>query len=112
MFCLFVVLYFPPDTGSGSEGSGSGTVEGSGSGTVGHKAGSIKRQNSEKGPRVRTVLTEQQLQTLRNVYAANPRPDALLKEHLVERTGLSSRVIRGLVPEQALQGQEESHTAS
>ncbi|KAL5482251.1 hypothetical protein EMCRGX_G022555 [Ephydatia muelleri] len=84
----------PTDTGSGSEGSGSGTVEGSGSGTVGHKAGSIKRQNSEKGPRVRTVLTEQQLQTLRNVYAANPRPDALLKEHLVERTGLSSRVIR------------------
>ena len=76
----------PTDTGSGSEGSGSGTVA--------HKVGSIKRQNSEKGPRVRTVLTEQQLQTLRNVYAANPRPDALLKEHLVERTGLSSRVIR------------------
>lgn len=75
----------PTDTGSGSEGSGSGTV--------GHKT-TIKRQSSEKGPRVRTVLTEQQLQTLRTIYASNPRPDALLKEHLVEITGLSSRVIR------------------
>lgn len=53
-----------------------------------------KRSNSEKGPRVRTVLSEQQLQTLRTVYASNPRPDALLKEHLVEITGLSPRVIR------------------
>ena len=53
-----------------------------------------KRSNSEKGPRVRTVLSEQQLQTLRTVYASNPRPDALLKEHLVEITQLSPRVIR------------------
>ena len=43
---------------------------------------------------MRTVLSEQQLQTLRTVYASNPRPDALLKEHLVEMTGLSPRVIR------------------
>ena len=48
----------------------------------------------DKGPRVRTVLSEQQLQTLRTVYAGNPRPDALLKEHLVELTGLNPRVIR------------------
>ena len=53
-----------------------------------------KRSNSEKGPRVRTVLTEQQLQTLRTVYANNSRPDALMKEHLVEITGLNPRVIR------------------
>lgn len=53
-----------------------------------------KRSNSDKGPRVRTVLSEQQLQTLRTVYSSNPRPDALLKEHLVEITGLSPRVIR------------------
>ena len=53
-----------------------------------------KRSNSEKGPRVRTVLSEQQLQTLKTVYASNPRPDALMKEHLVEITGLSPRVIR------------------
>lgn len=57
--------------------------------------GSRKRGSvTEKGPRVRTVLSEQQLQTLRTVYASNPRPDALLKEHLVELTGLSPRVIR------------------
>ena len=43
---------------------------------------------------MRTVLSEQQLQTLRTVYASNPRPDALLKEHLVELTALSPRVIR------------------
>ena len=40
------------------------------------------------------MLSEQQLQTLRTVYASNPRPDALLKEQLVEITGLSPRVIR------------------
>ena len=43
---------------------------------------------------MRTVLSEQQLQTLRTVYATNQRPDALMKEHLVEITGLSPRVIR------------------
>lgn len=48
----------------------------------------------QKQPRVRTVLTEQQLQTLRSVYQTNPRPDALLKEQLCELTGLSPRVIR------------------
>ena len=55
-----------------------------------------RKRNSvtDKGPRVRTVLSEQQLQTLRTVYASNPRPDALLKEHLVELTGLNPRVIR------------------
>jgi hypothetical protein len=30
----------------------------------------------------------------RTCYAANPRPDALMKEQLVEMTGLSPRVIR------------------
>lgn len=43
---------------------------------------------------MRTVLSEQQLQTLRTVYATNSRPDALMKEHLVEITGLNPRVIR------------------
>lgn len=31
---------------------------------------------------------------LRTCYNANPRPDALMKEQLVEMTGLSPRVIR------------------
>lgn len=43
---------------------------------------------------VRTVLNEKQLHTLRTCYAANPRPDALMKEQLVEMTSLSPRVIR------------------
>ena len=43
---------------------------------------------------VRTVLNEKQLHTLRTCYQANPRPDALMKEQLVEMTGLSPRVIR------------------
>lgn len=65
---------------SGSNNSGGGAT--------------TKRSNSEKGPRVRTVLSEQQLQTLKTVYSNNPRPDALMKEHLVEITGLNPRVIR------------------
>jgi insulin gene enhancer protein ISL-1 len=47
-----------------------------------------------KPTRVRTVLNEKQLHTLRTCYNANPRPDALMKEQLVEMTGLSPRVIR------------------
>jgi len=47
-----------------------------------------------KPTRVRTVLNEKQLHTLRNCYNQNPRPDALMKEQLVEMTGLSPRVIR------------------
>lgn len=39
-------------------------------------------------------MNEKQLHTLRTCYAANPRPDALMKEQLVEMTGLSPRVIR------------------
>lgn len=47
-----------------------------------------------KPTRVRTVLNEKQLHTLRTCYSANPRPDALMKEQLVDMTGLSPRVIR------------------
>ncbi|XP_028408130.1 insulin gene enhancer protein ISL-1-like isoform X1 [Dendronephthya gigantea] len=56
-----------------------------------HEANSKK---VEKTTRVRTVLNEKQLHTLRTCYAANPRPDAMMKEQLVEMTGLSPRVIR------------------
>ena len=52
------------------------------------------KKGSDKPTRVRTVLTEKQLHTLRTCYAANPRPDALMKEQLCEMTGLSPRVIR------------------
>lgn len=65
--------------GRGKPGSGGGSGGGSGDG---------------KPTRVRTVLNEKQLHTLRTCYAANPRPDALMKEQLVEMTGLSPRVIR------------------
>ncbi|XP_064218831.1 insulin gene enhancer protein ISL-2-like [Aotus nancymaae] len=51
-------------------------------------------KQTEKTTRVRTVLNEKQRHTLRTCYAANPRPDALMKEQLVEMTGLSPRVIR------------------
>ncbi|XP_072517243.1 insulin gene enhancer protein isl-2b-like [Salminus brasiliensis] len=59
---------------------------------VQHRSHAIK--SSEKTTRVRTVLNEKQLHTLRTCYNANPRPDALMKEQLVEMTGLSPRVIR------------------
>ena len=35
-----------------------------------------------------------QLSLLKTCYSANPRPDALMKEQLVEMTGLSPRVVR------------------
>jgi hypothetical protein len=75
---------------SAHESSGSGglvvVVSGSGGGGGQHR--------KDKTTRVRTVLNEKQLHTLRTCYGANPRPDALMKEQLVEMTGLSPRVIR------------------
>ncbi|VDM16499.1 unnamed protein product [Hydatigera taeniaeformis] len=62
-------------------------------GSGGGKTGG-KRSKEQKTTRVRTVLNEKQLHMLRTCYAANPRPDALMKEQLVEMTGLSPRVIR------------------
>ncbi|CAG0914311.1 unnamed protein product [Notodromas monacha] len=59
----------------------------------GNERGKLKSSEG-KTTRVRTVLNEKQLHTLRTCYNANPRPDALMKEQLVEMTGLSPRVIR------------------
>ncbi|KAL7045358.1 hypothetical protein ACKWTF_002212 [Chironomus riparius] len=64
------------------------------------ESGSHKSVRKPSGPsdgkptRVRTVLNEKQLHTLRTCYGQNARPDALMKEQLVEMTGLSPRVIR------------------
>ena len=52
------------------------------------------QQRRSRAGRVRTVLTEKQLSLLKNCYMANPRPDALMKEQMVEMSGLSPRVIR------------------
>nr|CAD7260643.1 unnamed protein product [Timema shepardi] len=60
----------------------------------GRSGGSNKTSGDGKPTRVRTVLNEKQLHTLRTCYNANPRPDALMKEQLVEMTQLSPRVIR------------------
>ena len=50
-----------------------------------------QQQRRSRAGRVRTVLTEKQLQLLKSCYMANPRPDALMKEQLVEMTALSPR---------------------
>ena len=55
---------------------------------------SSRNPDQAKQTRVRTVLNDKQLQTLRSVYNQNPRPDALVKEQLVQNTGLNARVIR------------------
>ena len=75
---------------SGMGGSGSGKSGG------GNKKPGMKKPSAadRKGARARTVLSEKQLNILKTCYSANPRPDALMKEQLVEMTGLSSRVIR------------------
>lgn len=52
------------------------------------------QQRTSRAGRVRTVLTEKQLGTLKSCYSVNPRPDGLMKEQLVEMTGLSPRVVR------------------
>lgn len=68
---------------------------GHGSGGAGGASGGHHHAHrKDKTTRVRTVLNEKQLHTLRTCYGANPRPDALMKEQLVEMTGLSPRVIR------------------
>ncbi|KAJ8882631.1 hypothetical protein PR048_014443 [Dryococelus australis] len=74
-----------------ADSSESGSNKGRESGRGG---GSNKSSSDGKPTRVRTVLNEKQLHTLRTCYNANPRPDALMKEQLVEMTGLSPRVIR------------------
>nr|CAH7744123.1 unnamed protein product [Callosobruchus chinensis] len=78
-------------SGSAGSGGGGGVMRKSGSGNHG---GGGTAGSDGKPTRVRTVLNEKQLHTLRTCYAANPRPDALMKEQLVEMTGLSPRVIR------------------
>jgi len=64
------------------------------SGSSSSSSGNHSSHRKDKTTRVRTVLNEKQLHTLRTCYGANPRPDALMKEQLVEMTGLSPRVIR------------------
>ncbi|CAD5123967.1 DgyrCDS12272 [Dimorphilus gyrociliatus] len=71
--------------------SNNSTISSARSGTRNERG---SRKSDHKTTRVRTVLNEKQLHTLRTCYAANPRPDALMKEQLVEMTGLSPRVIR------------------
>ena len=56
--------------------------------------GGSKKSTDRKSARARTVLSEKQLNILKTCYSANPRPDALMKEQLVEMTGLSPRVVR------------------
>ncbi|KAK2159677.1 hypothetical protein LSH36_148g03024 [Paralvinella palmiformis] len=76
------------ENSNSSTNGNSRNSEGSGSG------GRSRGHKEQKTTRVRTVLNEKQLHTLRTCYGANPRPDALMKEQLVEMTGLSPRVIR------------------
>jgi len=78
------------NSSSGSGNSSSRHVTSRGGGKSLHHHGN----GGSKTTRIRTVLNEKQLHTLRTCYAANPRPDALMKDQLVEMTGLSSRVIR------------------
>jgi len=86
-------------SGSGAGGSGAATSTAAVAAAAPAKHGGRSRSHKggssdQKTTRIRTVLNEKQLHTLRTCYGANPRPDALMKEQLVEMTGLSPRVIR------------------
>ena len=83
----------PPASSSSSAGSSSSnqvTIGSCGSKST-NNGNSIRK---DKTTRMRTVLNEKQLLTLRTCYSANPRPDAVMKEQLVDMTQLSPRVIR------------------
>jgi hypothetical protein len=75
---------------SGSKHKGMSTP----SGLAGPSGAGSKKGGDRKSARARTVLSEKQLHILKTCYANNARPDALMKEQLVEMTGLSPRVIR------------------
>ena len=79
---------------SGGGKKGPGLMGTSGNGGAGGVSLAGKKANDRKSARARTVLSEKQLNILKTCYSANPRPDALMKEQLVEMTGLSPRVIR------------------
>ncbi|EFO96040.1 CRE-LIM-7 protein [Caenorhabditis remanei] len=64
------------------------------SGSGGSSSSCGKKKKDKQATRVRTVLNEQQLKILKDCYSCNSRPDASLKEKLVEMTGLNARVIR------------------
>jgi hypothetical protein len=86
-------LCFVSDSSESGSNKCSGRTGSDGPGNS--RLGSAGKGSSDGKPtRVRTVLNEKQLHTLRTCYSANPRPDALMKEQLVEMTGLSPRVIR------------------
>jgi hypothetical protein len=85
----------PPPTSSSSSTTSSSSNQVLISG--GPPSSALKSTNNirkDKTTRMRTVLNEKQLLTLRTCYGANPRPDAFMKEQLVEMTQLSPRVIR------------------
>jgi insulin gene enhancer protein ISL-1 len=92
-FCR-VGIYVEDTASVADSGSESGSHKGGGGGLRKGSGGGGGGGSDGKPTRVRTVLNEKQLHTLRTCYAANPRPDALMKEQLVEMTGLSPRVIR------------------
>ncbi len=102
---MVIVLYFSApcdlsdedmsviDAELSSTSSGPGGKKHGGLGGLGGGGGG-KKGADRKSARARTVLSEKQLNILKTCYSANPRPDALMKEQLVEMTGLSPRVVR------------------
>uniref|UniRef100_A0A915D3L0 Uncharacterized protein n=1 Tax=Ditylenchus dipsaci TaxID=166011 RepID=A0A915D3L0_9BILA len=83
----------PSSTNSGCCANPTG-LSGASSTTTGSNLTSKKSKKDKPAQRVRTVLNEAQLKILKQMYNSNQRPDTTVKEHLVERTGLSARVIR------------------
>ena len=82
-------IYFTGTIGDLSDGESLSGLD-----TEGMNESKKHKRNMRKTARARTVLSEKQLNILKTCYSANPRPDALMKEQLVEMTGLSPRVIR------------------
>jgi hypothetical protein len=84
----------PPPTSSSSSTTSSSSNQVTVGTCVSKSTNNGNGLRKDKTTRMRTVLNEKQLLTLRTCYSANPRPDALMKEQLVDMTQLSPRVIR------------------
>ncbi|KAI1721738.1 LIM domain-containing protein [Ditylenchus destructor] len=78
-------------SGAGTGGAGGGSAASS---TTTASNSTKKNKKDKPTQRVRTVLNETQLKILKQMYNNNQRPDTIVKDHLVEMTGLSARVIR------------------
>lgn len=81
---------------SSGEIGGSSGAPGSACGSIGEGAGGpgSANENGTKRRGPRTTIKAKQLETLKNAFAATPKPTRHIREQLASETGLNMRVIQ------------------